>query len=71
MDLGRPSPENGGISEKIEKSEKKIEKFFEKKIFQKKICHFLIPGENWSEKKFFLAWILTVIFRPVLAQKNT
>ena len=54
MDLGWPSPENVGFSEKIEKNWKKIEKFFEKKIFQKKfLCHFLIPGENWSEKNFF------------------
>ena len=42
-----------GGAGKCRKNEKKIEKFFEKKFFQKKfLCHFLIPGANWSEKKF-------------------
>ena len=70
MDLGWPSPENGGFSEKKEeKIEKKIENFFEI-FFKFFLCHFLIPGENWGEN-FFLAWILFEIFRPILAQKNT
>ena len=54
MDLGWPSHGNAGFSEKIEKNEKKIEKFFGKIFFsKKKLCHFLIPGENWGEKKIF------------------
>ena len=55
MDLGWASHENGGFSEKKTKKMRKKSKKISKKIFcQKKIlCHFLIAGENWSEKFFF------------------
>ena len=53
MDLGWASHENGGFSEKIEKKMRKNRKKISKKIFVKKnLCHFLIPGENWSENFF-------------------
>ena len=69
MDSGWIINENGGFSKKMKKNEKKIEKKIQKKYHKNFLCHFLIPGENLREKKIFLARILTVIFRPVLAQK--
>ena len=56
--------------ENVEKVRKKSKNFSKKFFSRKKKCPFLLPGEVLSEKKIFLARILTVIFRPVLAQKK-
>ena len=60
------------FQKKSKKMRKKSKNFSKKFFFQKKfLCHFLIPDENWGEKNFFSREILFLIFRPVLAQKNT
>ena len=65
-----------GRAMKMEDFQKKIEKKWEKNLkifrffFQKKIyVIFWFPVKFWVKNFFFLARILTVIFRPVLAQK--
>ena len=54
----------GGFGSDFGRKTENFRRFF----FEKKLCHFLNPGEKWSEK-FFLAVILTVTFWPTLPQK--
>ena len=66
MHFQRGAGGDGKLSKKWEKNRKNFQKFF----LKKNLCHFLIPGENWSEK-FFSCLDFDSDFSACFGPKNT